>query len=91
METIVEYTARKKPFNAYPKRVISPFHHQSCCSARMVQIGTVRKDQRGFSFYYRRCQVCGFTLRHFLPIQPPEESPMVQRLRRFPRAVEQVA
>lgn len=91
MKTIIEYTSSKKPLNAYPKRIISPFRPQSCCSARMVQVGNVRKDQRGFPFHYRRCHVCGFTLRYFLPIQPPEESPMIQRRRRFPRAVEQVA
>ncbi|MFQ5804047.1 MAG: hypothetical protein ACE5JQ_14230 [Candidatus Methylomirabilales bacterium] len=79
MATIVEYTSSKQSLNAYPKRIISPFRPSSCCSGHMVQVGEVQEDERGSHFCYRRCQVCGFTLRHFLPVLPPEQQPQIQR------------
>lgn len=72
MATIVEYDARKKPLNAYPKHIVSPPHWATCCTTRMERVGQVQQDERCHFFYYRRCQVCGFTLRHFLPVEPPE-------------------
>lgn len=79
MATIVEYNSGKKPLNAYPKRIISPFRPGNCCSGHMVQVGNVHEDERGSCFCYRRCQVCGFTLRHFLPVVAPEQHPQIQR------------
>jgi hypothetical protein len=35
--------------------------------------------------------VCGFTLRYFLPIVPPEVSPLIRGRQRPHRAVDQVA
>lgn len=91
METIVEYRSDKKPLNAYPKRIISPAHPQQCCTTRMVQVGKAREDQRGFSFYYRSCQECGFTLRHFLPVMPPERSPLIHPRQRFVQKIREAA
>lgn len=78
METIVEYSTNKKPRNAYPKRIISPFRPHHCCAVGMITVGRVQEDERGFPFYYRRCRDCGFTLRYFLPIVPPDRPPLVQ-------------
>ncbi|MFQ5881476.1 MAG: hypothetical protein ACE5I9_03230 [Candidatus Methylomirabilales bacterium] len=89
MATIVEYSPKKKPINVYPRRIISPPRPRSCCSARMVQVGGIQEGERGRPFYYRRCQVCGFTLRHFLPVMPPDPLPLIQRRERPSREVEQ--
>ncbi len=79
MASIVEYTSSKKPLNGYPKRIISPFRPSNCCAAHMVQVGQMEEDERGFPYWYRRCQVCGFTLRYFLPVVPPESPPRIKR------------
>ncbi len=78
MATIVEYDSRKRPLNAYPKRIVSPFQPDSCCADHMMQVGKV-EEERGFLYYYRRCRVCGFTIRYFLPVLPPEQHPQIQR------------
>lgn len=91
MASIVEYSSSKKPLNGYPKRIISPSCPQSCCAAQMVQVGRVQENERGFPFYYRRCQACGFTVRYFLPVFPPEAPPQVHPKRRRGTAVENVA
>ncbi len=91
MATIVEYDSRKEPLNAYPKRIISPFRPGNCCSDHMVQVGNVHEDERGSPFCYRRCQVCGFTLRHFLPVVPPEQPPRIRSQGRLLPRVGEVA
>lgn len=88
MDTIVEYTDGKKPLNAYPTRIISPFRPRNCCVAHMVQVGEVQEDERGFPFHYRCCNICGFSLRHFLPVVPPEQLPRIQRNLRRPLGTE---
>lgn len=82
MATIIEYTSSKKPLNTYPKRIVSPSRPGKCCADHMVQVGEVQEDERDFPFYYRRCEVCGFTLRHFLPVVPPESPPRIKWNRR---------
>lgn len=72
MATIVEYNSGKNPLNAYPERIVSPFQPDSCCADHMMQVGKV-EEERGFLYYYRRCRVCGFTIRYFLPVLPPEQ------------------
>lgn len=89
--TIVEYTSSKKPLNAYPKRIISPARPQSCCAVSMVQVGKVQEDERGFRFHYRRCDLCGFALRHFSPVVPSEQPPTIQRQRCLLPKVEEAA
>jgi len=44
----------------------------------MERVGGIHED-RGRRFYYRRCARCGFTVRHFLPV---EEGQQVERPRR---------
>jgi hypothetical protein len=78
MATIVEYDSRKEPLDAYPERIVSPFQPDSCCADHMMQVGKV-EEERGFLYYYRRCRVCGFTIRYFLPVLPPEQHPQIQR------------
>lgn len=69
--TIVEYSATKRPRNLYPERIISPPQPSPCCASRMEQVGEVQQ-QDWWRFAYRRCKVCGYTVRHFLYTDPPD-------------------
>ena len=64
--TIVEYNRQKKTINAYPTKIVSPPVSGDCCSSSTVQVGEVQ-DEIGWPFVYRRCAVCGFTVRHLAP------------------------
>ena len=66
MKSIIVYTREAKAQNLYPKRIISPPAPNKCCPARMEVLGRPRLDEQGRRFYYKRCRVCGFALRHFL-------------------------
>jgi hypothetical protein len=70
-ETIVEYTDEKPPINMYPKRIVSPTRGKSCCPLNMEQIGGVKREEKR-AYFYRRCRVCGFTVRHFVSTPPPD-------------------
>lgn len=69
--TIVEYTDEKPPINLYPKRIISPTRGNTCCAISMEQIGGIKKGDKR-SYVYRRCRVCGYTVRHFLSGPVPD-------------------
>lgn len=71
MKTIVEYTDVKPALDAYPKHIISPSIGNACCAQNMVQIGGVEREEQR-AYFYRRCPVCGFTVRHFLSAPPPD-------------------
>ena len=71
MCTIVQYIARKSPYNGYPERILSPPFPASCCVAQMERVGEIEWEN-GFPYYYRRCRVCGYAVRHFLPMKPVE-------------------
>ncbi len=71
MPTIVTYTDTAPPRNQFPRRIISPTHSGPCCFSHMVNLGTVRRDER-YEYVYRRCRTCGFTVRvivRYLPDQ----------------------
>ncbi len=67
MPTIVEYSAVKRPLNAYPTCIISPPFPSPCCQTHMEQIGAQEEDQ-GWPFFYTRCRLCGYTVRQFFPV-----------------------
>lgn len=69
MASIVEYSCQRRPVNAYPKRIVSPISPGPCCATRMEQVGEV-EEERGWPFFYKRCRVCGYTIRHFLSRSP---------------------
>lgn len=69
--TIVEYTDEKPPMNMYPNQIVSPTQGKVCCARNMEQIGGVRREEKR-SYFYRRCRICGFTVRHFLSAPPPD-------------------
>jgi hypothetical protein len=69
--TIVEYTDEKPPINLYPERIVSPTRGNSCCALNMEQVGGIKPEERR-AYFYRRCRVCGYTVRHFLSAAPPD-------------------
>ena len=71
MGTIVEYTDLRPPINRYPRRIVSPTHSAPCCVRHMEYIGD-RREENDFFFRYRRCSVCGFTVRAILQLIPYE-------------------
>ncbi len=81
MATIVEYDDAKVPVNAYPKRIVSPQAPKACCVTQMEQVGAIEQDG-GRRFFYKQCKICGFTVRHFLPVDQRESVPDPQRDRR---------
>jgi hypothetical protein len=62
--TIIEYRDDAAPLNAYPYRIVSPTRSSPCCMAYMQQVGR-SAIEGGWRFSYRRCAVCGYTVRHF--------------------------
>jgi hypothetical protein len=62
MFTIVTYTDTAPPRNQFPRHIISPTHSGPCCFAAMHLIGAVCREER-YEYAYRRCRICGFTVR----------------------------
>lgn len=71
MPTIVEYTDTKEPRNQYPARIISPSRSGACCFSDMQTIGEPQREGR-WSYGYKRCRQCGFTVRVILREVPDE-------------------
>ena len=63
--TIVHYTTAEAPFNGYPRRIVSPPLAGACCLDEMEAVGSIHWDD-AFPYIYRRCPVCGHTVRHFI-------------------------
>ncbi len=64
MENIVEYRSDAAPSNDYPRRIVSPLTPSTCCLAHMTRVGQSAIDAT-WRFYYKRCSVCGYTVRCF--------------------------
>jgi hypothetical protein len=64
MDKIVEYRSDVSPLNDYPRRIVSPPTPSTCCLANMDRVGHSAIDAT-WRFYYKRCSVCGFTVRCF--------------------------
>jgi hypothetical protein len=62
--TIIEYRDNVPPLNAYPLRIVSPSRSSPCCTAHMEQVGRPAIEG-AWRYSYRRCTVCGYTVRHF--------------------------
>jgi hypothetical protein len=64
MSSIVEYRQDVPPRNDYPRAIISPPTPAACCRTAMARVGPGGIDGR-WRFYYKRCAVCGYTVRCF--------------------------
>jgi hypothetical protein len=63
--SIVLYTDRDRPLEEYPRRIISPARPSSCCvEENRERIGGVEQEA-GEAYFYKRCRVCGHTVRFF--------------------------
>jgi hypothetical protein len=61
---IVEYRSDVAPSNEYPRKIVSPLTPSACCLAHMERVGQSAFDAT-WRFYYKRCAVCGYTVRCF--------------------------
>lgn len=64
MDSIIEYRNDQPATNDYPRRIVSPTRPSACCMRRMERIGRPAFDA-AWRFYYKRCTVCGYTVRCF--------------------------
>ena len=64
MDSIIEYRNDLASVNDYPRRIISPLSSSSCCMNHMRRIGRSGLDA-SWRFFYKRCVVCGYTVRCF--------------------------
>ena len=79
MPTIVEYTERKLPRNAYPMQIVSPPAPGPCCWSHMVGVGDPQEEGQ-WLLQYRRCATCGFTVR--LALRAVPDAVLLEKLRR---------
>jgi len=69
MASIVEYDEQKAAINAYPEKIVSPPHPSTCCVSGMEQVGQIEEDGK-WLYNYKRCRMCGYTVRQFLMLSP---------------------
>ncbi len=73
MPTIVEYTDARSPRNEYPDRIVSPLQAGPCCFTDMENVGVPAVEGR-WRYQYRRCRVCGFTVRVIIQELPDADA-----------------
>ncbi|HYL80533.1 MAG TPA: hypothetical protein VEU07_06950 [Candidatus Acidoferrum sp.] len=64
MQNIIEYRDDRASTNEYPRRIVSPTAPSRCCLDHMQRIGRPAIDA-SWRFYYKRCSVCGYSVRCF--------------------------
>lgn len=81
MMTIVRYDPDTKPKDRYPREIVSPPSPSACCLEEMKRTGKMERGEWGWPYFYKRCQVCGYTVREFL--EPAEmEKRVLESIRR---------
>ncbi len=78
MPTIVEYTDQQPPRNEFPARIVSPTRSSTCCFSHMQAVGEVQREGQ-WEYEYRRCRVCGYTVR-FVVREVPDAA-LIKELR----------
>ena len=64
MDSIIEYRDDQAPASDYPRRIVSPTTPSACCMDHMQRIGHPEFDAN-WRFFYKRCGICGYTVRCF--------------------------
>jgi hypothetical protein len=64
MESIIQFCDGRPAVNEYPHRIVSPTRASACCARHMERVGTPEIDV-DWRFYYKRCTVCGYSVRCF--------------------------
>jgi hypothetical protein len=80
MSNIIEYRDDQPPQNSYPQRIVSPTRASVCCVRQMAPIGTGAVEG-GWRYQYKRCPVCGYTVRSFYAPSLRAEVEMVRQMR----------
>ncbi|MFP8875194.1 MAG: hypothetical protein VCB42_11870 [Myxococcota bacterium] len=66
-KNIISYTEVEKPWNDYPRKIVSPPTSSECCTdENRISVGSIREIE-GFKFSYRICQECGHAVKYFSP------------------------
>ncbi len=81
MQNIIEFRNDLPALNEYPRRIVSPTSPSACCMGRMERIGKPQSDAAG-QFYYTRCSVCGYSVRHFFAPSLARVVEQAQQIRR---------
>ncbi len=79
--SIIEFRDNVLPVNDYPRRIVSPTAPSVCCSVGMERLGEPETDEAG-QFYYKRCPVCGYSVRSYFAPSPARVIEQVQQIRR---------
>lgn len=64
MDSIIEYRDDRTAMNDYPRRIVSPTAPSACCADHMQRVGRPAFDGN-WRFFYKRCTICGYTVRCF--------------------------
>ncbi len=64
--TIVRYDPDTKPKDRYPREIVSPPSPSACCLEEMKRTGKMEREEGGWPYFYKRCRVCGYTVREIL-------------------------
>lgn len=64
---IIRYSAKEKPRNDYPKRIISPPAASRCCTEENREMVGRVQEVDGFKFCYKICQTCGHAVKFYYP------------------------
>jgi hypothetical protein len=72
LATIVEYTDQHAPLNEFPARIVSPTRSSACCFSGMDAVGDIQREGQ-WEYQYKRCRVCGYTVRFVLREVPDEK------------------
>ena len=87
IKSIIVYTADQKPRNDYPRRIVSPPLPSGCCTdANRLRIGKVH-EELGRNYYYKRCRVCGHTVKYYFNLQSDLDSPKFRKYYEWKKSV----
>ncbi len=87
IKSIIVYTTGQKPRNEYPKRIVSPPFPSACCTdAHRERIGKIH-EELGRNYYYKRCRVCGHTVKYYFNVQSDLDSPKFRKYYEWKKSV----
>ncbi len=88
MKSIIRYDDSEKPYNEYPKKILSPTNPSSCCRDGNREIFGGTREVDGFKFCYKVCKKCGYALKFFFPAIEAA-NPAVKEYRQWKRYMAQ--
>jgi hypothetical protein len=67
LRSIIRYSTSEKPYNDYPRRILSPPMPKECCTDDNRELVGNTREIDGFKFCYKICKTCGHAVRYFYP------------------------